>query len=192
MKKLIPALAIVAIAAIAAMFVLSAKTITGQTTRIDFSDAIGKPAPDFTLDSLEGQTKLSDHRGKNVVLFFNEGSMCYPACWSQMAALGNDERFNSAGVVAFSIVIDTKSEWQKIVKQVPQLSKSRILFDSGAKVSSAYDVLSLPSSMHRGMYPGHTYVVIDEEGVIRYVLDDPNMAIQNDNLISEIENLKVA
>jgi len=44
---------------------------------------VGEPAPDFTLTSIDGETvRLSDYRGKNVVLFFNEGSMCYPVCWN--------------------------------------------------------------------------------------------------------------
>lgn len=31
----------------------------------------GSPAPDFTLDNQDGEpVKLSDHRGKNVVLYF--------------------------------------------------------------------------------------------------------------------------
>ena len=63
--------------------------------KIDFAEAVGQKAPDFELELIDGTTvKLNDYLGKNVVLFFNEGSMCYPACWSQMAELGNDSRFD--------------------------------------------------------------------------------------------------
>ena len=57
--------------------------------KISFKEAIGKKAPDFELESITGEKiKLSDYLGKkNVVLFFNEGSMCYPACWNQIAVL---------------------------------------------------------------------------------------------------------
>lgn len=35
------------------------------------SEMIGKPAPDFTLPDQEGKKhKLSDYKGKHVVLFF--------------------------------------------------------------------------------------------------------------------------
>ena len=54
----------------------------------------------------------------------------------------------------------------------------------------AYDVLNLNSSMHRGSLPGHTYFVIDKEGIIRFTIDDPNMALANEKLIKEIEALK--
>ncbi len=155
-----------------------------------FSNAVGQKAPDFTLESIEGKTvKLSDYEGKNIVLFFTEGSMCYPACWDQMAAFGNDERFNNDNTVVFSITPDQKTEWQKIVERVPKLAKAKILFDSTRAVSDAYDVLSLPSSMHKGSYPGHTYFIIDKDMSIRNAFDDPAMAIQNDKIAAEITKL---
>jgi len=106
-----------------------------------------------------------------------------------MAEFGKDERFNNNNTIAFSILVDSKSEWQKIITQVPKLAKSKILFDTLKSVSSSYDVLTLPSSMHPGSFPGHTYFIIDKEGVIRYTLDDPQMAIRNDKLASEIAKL---
>ena len=161
-----------------------------QKEEFSFKQAIGKQAPDFSLESIDGETvKLSDYKGKNVVLFFNEGVMCYPACWDQMAALGNDERFNTAGLAVFSIVADPKNEWEKIVKETPSFANAKILFDTTKVASRAYDVLSLKSSMHPGSFPGHTYFIIDKEGILRYVFDDPSMAIRNDLLISELAKL---
>jgi len=159
--------------------------------KIYFKEAVGKKAPDFELESISGETvKLSDYLGKNVVLFFNEGSMCYPACWDQIAGLGNDSRFDTESVVAFSVVVDTKSQWLDIVSKSPNLAKSKILFDTSRSVSKAYDVLYLDSPMHPGALPGHTYFIIDKEGIIRFTLDDPNMALANDRLIKEIEKIK--
>ena len=160
------------------------------TGKLSFDEAVGKQAPEFNLESIDGKTiKLSDYKGKNVILFFNEGSMCYPACWDQIAELGKDERFNGEEIIAFSIVADSKSEWEEIVKKTPGYSNAKILFDTTRAVSLAYDVLSLKSSMHPGSFPGHTYFVIDKEGIVRYTFDDPNMAIRNDMLISELSKL---
>ena len=163
----------------------------GVQEKIDFVEAVGQKAPDFELESIDGTTvKLSDYLGKNVVLFFNEGSMCYPACWSQMAELGNDSRFDTASITAFSIVTDPKNQWLDIVSKSTNLAKSKILFDTARSVSKAYDVLNLNSSMHPGSLPGHTYFIIDKEGIIRFTIDDPNMALANDKLIKEIGKLK--
>jgi peroxiredoxin Q/BCP len=159
--------------------------------RINFKEAVGQKAPLFELESIDGTTiKLSDYLGKNVVLFFNEGSMCYPACWDQMAKLGEDSRFNTESIVAFSIVTDPKSQWLDIVSKATNLAKARIIFDTSRSVSKAYDVLNLNSSMHPGSLPGHTYFIIDKEGIIRFTMDDPNMALANDKLIKVIEELK--
>lgn len=148
---------------------------------------VGKPAPDFSLQGLDGQTvRLSDYKGKNVVLFFTEGAMCYPACWDQISALGKDARFSGGDTVAFSIVVDPKSEWEKITAQLPEMSKAKILFDTSKQTSSAYNVLNVESSMHPGLFPGHTYFVIDKEGIVRFVLDDPAMGIHDDLLVSKI------
>ena len=159
--------------------------------KINFKEAVGQKAPDFEIESIDGTIiKLSDYLGKNVVLFFNEGSMCYPACWNQIAELGNDLRFDSKNIIAFSIVTDPRSQWLDIVSKSTNLVKSKIIFDTSRSVSKAYDVLNLNSSMHPGSLPGHTYFIVDKEGIIRFTMDDPNMALANEKLIKEIEGLK--
>jgi peroxiredoxin Q/BCP len=153
---------------------------------------IGKPAPDFSLTDHNGKTyALTDLRGKNIVLFFNEGMMCYPACWNQIASLGADDRFKGQDVVALSVVVDSKQEWDEAVSQMPELGQAAVVHDNGRTVSSKYGVLTTKSSMHYGQLPGHTYVVIDGNGVIRHVYDDPNMAIHNNQLVDELKKLSV-
>jgi len=155
-----------------------------------FEAAVGKQVPDFELQDIGGNTvKLKDYKGKNIILFFSEGSMCYPSCWNQIAALANDQRFNNDNTVELSIVVDSQAQWQNIMQKAPQMSKSKIFFDTTRKVSSDYDVLFLASSMHKGSYPGHTYFVIDKDGIIRYAKDDPSMAIRNNELATELGKL---
>ena len=151
---------------------------------------VGKPMPDIELKDKDGKTyTAADFKGKNTVLFFNEGLMCYPACWNQIAAFGSDERFNSGEIQAISVVVDSASDWQRAVAKMPQLAKANTMFDTGAGASGRLGMLTTASSMHRGSLPGHTYVVIDKEGVVRYVFDDPNMAMANDMLFGKIGEL---
>ena len=164
----------------------------GHNTEISADPAllnsiVNKPAPDFSLTDRDGRVYSSANlQGKNVLLFFNEGLMCYPACWNQIALLSQDRRFKSNDTVALSVVVDPKEDWQQAVNKMPELAQATVVFDNNASVSKKFGVLTAPSSMHPGLFPGHTYVVIDREGIIRYVLDDPNMGIHNDHLAAEI------
>ncbi len=162
----------------------------GQSETATLDELVGKPAPDFTLESYTGETTtLGSLKGKNVVLFFNEGLMCYPACWDQIAAFGKDTEFTVKNTVVLTIVTDPKKDWKGAVEKMPDLAKATVLLDTNRKVSVAYKMLSLPSSMHRGQTPGHTYVIIDKEGIVRYVRDDVQMAIRNQELLAEIGKL---
>ena len=152
---------------------------------------IGKPMPAIQLTDKDGKAyTTADFKGKDTVLFFNEGLMCYPACWNQMAAFGSDQRFNSDQIQAISVVTDSAKDWQTAIAKMPQLAKAATMFDAGANASRQLGMLTTTSSMHRGSLPGHTYVLIDKEGIVRYVFDDPNMAIANDMLAAKIAELK--
>ncbi len=145
---------------------------------------VGRTAPEFALRDLAGmEVRLSDLRGKPAVLFFNEGAMCYPACWQQTAAFASDPRFSG---IAFSIVVDPPSEWQRISARIPELASARMLFDTDGRVSKSYGMLTQPSSMHPGATPGHTYVLIDSSGRVTEVIDDPAMGIWNDQLAAKL------
>lgn len=151
---------------------------------------MNKPSPDFALaDRDGGMYSLNELRGKNIILFFNEGLMCYPACWNQIAALAKDERFKNADTVVLSVVADPPGEWQKAVEQMPELAKATVVFDKNAAVSKQFGMLTTASSMHYGSLPGHTFILIDKEGVIRHIFDDPNMSIHDDQLVAELGKL---
>ncbi|MDP4038725.1 MAG: redoxin domain-containing protein [bacterium] len=151
---------------------------------------VGKQAPDFTLKDAKGnEVKLADYRGKKLILFFTEGLMCYPACWNQMAALGQDKELNNAKVATLSIVNDSISEWDNVLRKMPELASETVLFDTDRRISSLYNVLALPSSMHPGDRPGHTYLILDEQGIVRFVSDDPQMGVRNNELLEEIKKM---
>jgi len=155
--------------------------------QFSFKTAVGKKAPDFSLPDMEGnQVALSSLLGKNVILFFNEGLMCYPACLDQVVEL---DKLNTENTVAFSVVVDSSKQWINAQKDLPYLKGAKVLFDAGANVSKAYDTMTLPSSMHKGAFPGHTYYLIDKEGIVRFTLDDPYMANRNEELAKELTKL---
>lgn len=181
---------VLAIAVVAVAFFLTGNSPKPSTSPAALESLLNKPALDFTLESYDGQkVTLSTLKGKNVILFFSEGLMCYPACWNQMAAFGKDSQFAKKNTEVLVIVNDPKNDWQKAIEKMPELALATVLLDTDKRVSRAYNTLSLPSSMHKGQLPGHTYIIIDKEGLVRFVLDDPQMAIRNQQLMTEIEKL---
>lgn len=155
---------------------------------VSLDDLLDKPLPVIQLaDKAGNEVAIESYKGKNVVLFFSEGLMCYPACWDQIAAFGSDPRFNTDDTVALSVVADSAKDWEKAIAKMPKLAGATTLFDKGAAVSKKLGLLTLSSSMHKGSLPGHTYIVVDKQGVVRYVLDDPNMALGNELMLKAIE-----
>lgn len=151
---------------------------------------LNKPAPQFSLQDRNGNTYNPENlKGKNVVLFFSEGLACYPACWQQIAAFGTDQRFNNADTVALSVVLDSLEDWQKTSQKMDGIDKANIIFDKGGQVSREYGMMSVTSSMRRGISPGHTYVILDKQGIVRYVFDDPSMAVRNDQIALELAKI---
>lgn len=183
-------------AVIGASFLLAGKSKEQPMDHSAHGDAgklnewVGKEAPNFSLYSFQGKkVSLAEQRGKRVVLFFTEGVMCYPACWNQIAAFGKDNSFNNDNTTVLIITVETRGDWERAVKKMPELAAATVLLDSGKNVSNEYGVLMLPSSMHKGQYPGHTYLILDKNGVVRYVKDDPEMGVRNEELKAELEKI---
>lgn len=154
-----------------------------------FNGLVGKNSPDFSLESYDGQKiTLSELKGKTVILFFNEGLMCYPGCWNQIAAFGKDTELGKKAVL-LNITVDPKNDWKQAIDKMPDLAKATVLFDTNREVSQKYGVLTLPSSMHKGQFPGHSYVIVDKEGIVKFARDDVSMAVRNTELAAELDKI---
>ncbi len=151
---------------------------------------VNKQTPVFSFADRSGNVYSSDNlRGKKVVLFFTEGLMCYPACWNQIIAFAKDARFKNAEALVLSVVVDTQEDWQKAINKMPDLADATVVFDKNSAASKQFGMLLAASSMHPGSLPGHTYVIIDKQGVIRSVIDDPSMSVNNDKVLAEMQKL---
>ena len=43
--------------------------------------------------------------------------------------------------------------------------------------------------MHKGQFPGHSYVIINREGIIKFIRDDVAMVVRNQELAVEVDKL---
>lgn len=150
---------------------------------------VGSVAPDFSLpDTQGGMFRLSEFRGKsNVLLFFNEGLSCQP-CLRQMRDLDElNQRFVEHHVILVSVTADPLNlltDWTRA--SGPKYGK--VLSDQNLEVSKAYDLLGPDVSMMPGTTPGHTFILVNQSGVIIWRQDygPYNMYVPNDQIIAAV------
>lgn len=124
--------------------------------------AINTQAPDFTLKDGNGQDwRLSDHRGKVVVLLFYPGDET-PVCTRQMCSLRDRwDDYLATGAEVVGISSDS-IESHKNFSAHHELPL-RLLSDSDGAVSRLYNARSLiPGRVARAVF------VIDAKGILRY------------------------
>lgn len=124
--------------------------------------AAGAPAPDFTLRDGEGREwKLSDQRGKVVVLMFYPGDET-PVCTRQMCSVRDRwEDYRETGAEVVGISTDTVESHRKFSEHhgLPL----RLLSDADGRVARLYGASSwLPGRAARAV------VVVDGAGVVRH------------------------
>jgi peroxiredoxin Q/BCP len=123
---------------------------------------VGQRAPDFMLrDGADQDWKLSDQRGKVVVLLFYPGDET-PICTRQMCSVRDRwDDYSATGEEVVGISTDSVESHKKFAEHhdLPL----RLLSDAGGDVARMYGAQSLiPGKVARSVF------VIDANGVIRY------------------------
>lgn len=131
----------------------------------------GIPAPDFTLlDEAGMERKLSDYRGKPVVLYFYPKDDT-PGCTTEACNFRNDySQYEKAGVVILGVSPDSPKKHAKF-KEKYQLPFT-LLADEGHRVCEQYGVWGPKKFMGReydGVY--RTTFLIDPAGQIIKVFE---------------------
>lgn len=142
-----------------------------------------RAAPDFTLTDTSGtEHTLADHRGENVLLYFNEGAGCQ-SCIVQMGEIEKQaEALANEDVTVLPIVMNTRE--QILADMNLNGVKTPFLLDDGT-VSDAYGTLG--KGMHAGL-PGHSFVLIDKVGQQRWYGEYPSMWLDPRELLDEVRD----
>ncbi len=129
---------------------------------------LGRPAPPFTLESTDGsEVSLGDFRGRNVLLYFNEGAGC-DACFYQTAVLVRSQALRASGVTLIPIVMNPLGQ---VSEELARFGiTTPYLVDADGSVSKAYGMLG--TGMHANL-PGHGFVFVDGSGRIRWQKEYP-------------------
>lgn len=126
----------------------------------------GMAAPDFVLPANNGETvKLSDYRGKNVILYFYPKDMT-PGCTTEACDFRDQhEKFQELNAVILGVSPDPVDRHVKFVEKygLPFL----LLADTEHEAAEAYGVWQLKKNFGKE-YMGieRTTFVIDKEGKI--------------------------
>jgi len=130
--------------------------VDAQVGALPPGPAVGRPAPDFTLTTLEGETlALSELRGTPVVLDF-WATWC-GACPREMPGLqAAAQRFEGQVLV---VGVDQGEDSQTVQDFVTDMGVTfPIPLDSDFAVSDVYNVRGLPTTFF-----------VDDKGVIRHL-----------------------
>lgn len=122
----------------------------------------GSAAPDFTLLDGDGERwRLSDHRGKVVVLLFYPGDET-PICTRQMCSVRDRwEDYDATGAEVVGISTNSVESHKSFAEH--HNLPLRLLADIDGKVSELYGARSIvPGKVARSVF------VIDANGIIRY------------------------
>ncbi len=147
----------------------------------------GIPAPDFELlDDTNAKRKLSDFRGKNVILYFYPKDDT-PGCTKEACNFRDDySAYEKAGVVILGVSPDTVEAHVKFKKkfQLP----FPLLADEGHRVCDLYGVWG-PKKFLGKAYEGvlRTTFLIDENGVIKKVYENVRPAEHSAELLADLE-----
>jgi peroxiredoxin Q/BCP len=130
---------------------------------------VGSAAPTFTLTAgTGGQVSLTAFRGKNVLLYFQEGLSCQP-CWDQIKDLEqNKSALKTAGVDA---VLSITTDPANLIGQkvADEMLTTPVLSDPSMQVSHAYNANQY--GMMGKMRDGHSFILVGPDGRIRWRAD---------------------
>ena len=143
--------------AILSLVIVSGLLITGCSGEAGQAPVIGKPAPEFELKNLDGQSvSLSDLKGQPVLINF-WATWCTP-CQDEMPHLQQiHDEWSDKGLVVLAINIgESHSEIEEFMQS--QGLSLPVLLDTGGSVTEKYNVLGIGIP---------TTFFLDKDGIIQ-------------------------
>ena len=149
---------------------------------------VGDKAPEFELVNEEGKpVKLSDYKGKNVVLAFYPFDFS-PVCTTENTCFSNDlPKFEGKNTVVLGISSDshfTHKAWKEKLG-----IKHTLLADRNLEAAKAYGLENfVPEKKFLGHFTKRATVIVGKDGNVKYVAEHKE-ARKNDDILKELAKL---
>ena len=159
------------------------------------SNLVTREAPDFTAQAVMGdnsfaELKLSDYRGKYVVLFFYPLDFTF-VCPSEIIAFDKAlERFRQKNAEVIGVSVDsqyTHLAWKNTARRDGGIGSINypLVADLNKNIAREYGILFDESVALRGLF------LIDKEGVIRHsVVNDLSLGRSVDEALRMVDALR--
>ncbi|NLB71050.1 MAG: thioredoxin-dependent thiol peroxidase [Chloroflexi bacterium] len=148
---------------------------------------IGDLAPDFELTDQFGDThKLSDYRGKKVVLYFYPKDDT-PGCTKEACGFrDNFQDYRKRQMVVLGVSKDSTEKHAKFSEKYSL--PFTLLSDNDTKVSQTYGVWALKKMMGKEFYGiNRTTFIIDEDGKILRVYEKVKPEKHAEEILADLE-----
>ena len=177
---------------------MSSATGTATETKQEVTLAkVGKPAPDFNLpstkniDTLAENVKLSDYKGKWLILLFYPLDFTF-VCPTELTAFSDRlEELNGIGAEVLGISTDSVHShraWVKTPRDQNGIAdlKYPLASDVGGRLAARYNILVEENNVAlRGLF------IINPEGVLQYaVVHDLNIGRSVDETLRVLQGLQ--
>ena len=151
---------------------------------------IGSKAPDFTVNDQDGKSvKLSDFKGKKVVLYFYPKDMT-PGCTAEACDLrDNYTLLQKRGYEVLGVSTDSEKLHQKFIAQ--EKLPFRLLADIDKKLHELYGTW-VEKSMYGRKFMGTARItfIIDENGVIEDIVSKVDTKNHTSQILKDIPAAK--
>jgi peroxiredoxin Q/BCP len=149
----------------------------------------GTQAPDFTLpDQDGGDVRLSDLRGRRVVLYFYPKADT-PGCTTQACGIRDrGAEYEAAGATVLGVSPDTVADVKKFHGK--QSLNFTLLADADHEVAEQYGVWG-EKSMYGKTYMGvsRSTFIIDEDGVVAHVIPKASPKTHDDEVLEALAGI---
>lgn len=155
---------------------------------------LGDTAPDFTLDSTEGQIHLHDYIGKQWLVFFSHPKDFTPVCTTELGAFARRKgEFAQRNTRLLGLSVDSVADhkgWSKDVEDVTGAAINYpLLADTELKVANLYGMIHPKADPKVTV---RTVFIIDPQKKVRLTLTYPPSAGRNiDEVLRVLDSLQL-